>query len=165
MNPPEPLGLAHKLDGFDCGDESLNFWLRKHAWRNEASGASRCFVLCEGAAILGFYTISAAGIARDAAPKAVRRNAPNPVPALLIGRLGVDLSVQGRGLGKALLKDAMIRASVIAKNAGVALVFLHALSETAKRFYLSRGFVESPLQPMTMCMTMATIASILSEED
>jgi predicted N-acetyltransferase YhbS len=97
------------------------------------------------------------------AHKAMRRNMPNPLPVLLLGRLAVDRRYHNQGLGSALLRDAMLRAVSISSDAGVFAILVHALSDPAKLFYLSRGFVESPLQPMTLLMTIETVRSILAE--
>jgi GNAT superfamily N-acetyltransferase len=165
LSPPVPISAEHVLAGFVCGVESLDEWLSKRALRNHASGASRCFVVCEGAAVMGYYTLSAGAISHEAAPKAMRRNMPDPLPVLLLGRLAIDRRYHNQGLGSALLRDAMIRAVSIAGNAGVSAILLHALSEQARRFYLSRGFCESPLQPMTLLMTLDTVRSVLAEPD
>jgi GNAT superfamily N-acetyltransferase len=90
---------------------------------------------------------------------------PDPLPILLLGRLAVDKGYHHRGIGRALLRDAMIRAVKVAGDAGVFAILVHALSEPAKQFYLSCGFVESPLQPMTLMMTLDTVRSILVEDD
>lgn len=165
FSPPTPITADHDLANFDCGVPSLNEWLRKRAFKNHASGASRCFVLSVGANIIGYYSLSAGAISHAAAPKAMRRNMPDPLPALLLGRLAVDKRHDNRGIGQALLRDAMLRAVNVAGDAGVFAVLVHAISDQAKQFYLSRGFVESPLQPMTLFMTVETIRSILAEPD
>ena len=165
LTPPVPLSSDHELDGFACGEASLDDWLRRRALKNQASNASRCFVICEGRAVIGYYSLSAGGIGHETAPKAMRRNMPDPLPVLLLGRLAIDRRYHNQGLGRALLRDAMLRAVHIASDAGVFAILVHALSEQAKRFYLSRGFVESPLQPMTLMMTLATVRSILAEPD
>src|SRR6185369_6678777 len=120
--------------------------------KNHAAGASRCFVVCAGAAVIGYYSLSAGAIGHETAPKAMRRNMPDPLPVLLLGRLAIDRHYQNQGLGRALLRDAMLRAVHVSGDAGVFAILVHALSDPAKRFYLSRGFVESPLQPMTLFM-------------
>ena len=165
LSPPVPISADHALDDFECGVASLNDWLKKRALRNHASGASRCFVVCEGANVVGYYSLSAGAIGHEAAPKAMRRNMPDPLPVLLLGRLAIDRRHHNQGLGGALLRDAMIRAVSIAGNAGVSAILLHAISEPAKRFYLSRGFRESPLQPMTLLMTLETVRLVLAEPD
>jgi GNAT superfamily N-acetyltransferase len=163
LTPPAPITADHYLADFDSGESSLDEWLKKRALKNQASGASRCFVLCAGNAVIGYYSLSAGAISRQAATKAMRRNVPDPLPVLLLGRLAIDRRYQNQGLGRALLRDAMIRAVNVAADAGVFAILVHALSDQAKRFYLSCGFVESPLQPMTLLMTLATVRSILAE--
>ena len=163
LSRPEPLSARHAIDGFACGEVSLDDWLKKRALKNQASGASRCFVVCDGDAVVGYYSLSAGGILHEAAPKPMRRNMPDPLPVLLLGRLAIDRRHHNQGLGRALLRDAMLRAVHVASDAGVFAIMVHALSELAKRFYLSRGFVESPLQPMMLVMTLATVRLILAE--
>jgi GNAT superfamily N-acetyltransferase len=165
LSAPEPLSANHALDAFVCGEASLDDWLKKRALKNQSSGASRCFVLCDRGTVVGFYSLSAGGIHHESAPKAMRRNMPDPLPILLLGRLAIDQRHHNQGLGHALLRDAMLRTVRVAADAGVFAILVHALSEPAKRFYLSRGFVESPLQPMTLLMTLATVRSILAEPD
>lgn len=151
------------LENFDSSESSLDDWLKKRALKNQASDASRCFVIGNDNKVIGYYSLSAGAISHEAAPKTMRRNMPNPMPVLLLGRLAIDKNYHNQGLGSALLRDAMIRAVSVAGDAGVFAILIHALSEQAKRFYLSRGFVESPLQPMTLMMTLETVRSILSE--
>ena len=161
--PPAPISPSHELANFNSGEPSLDEWLRKRALKNHAAGASRCFVLCAGAAVIGYYSLSAGAISHEAAAKSMRRNMPNPLPVLLLGRLAVDKRFHNKGLGQALLRDAMIRAVSVSGDAGVFALLVHALSDQARQFYLSRGFVESPLQPMTLLMTLETLRSILTE--
>ena len=165
LSLPEPISSDHLVDDFDCGELSLDHWLKKRALKNQASDASRCFVICDGRSVIGYYSLSAGGISHEAAPKAMRRNMPDPLPVLLIGRLAIDQRYHNKGLGRALLRDAMLRAVHIASDTGVFAIMVHALSEQAKRFYLSSGFVESPLQPMTLIMTLATVRVVFAESD
>lgn len=165
LSPPTPIAAGQEMADFDSGEPSLDGWLKERALKNHASGASRCFVVCAGAAIIGYYSLSAGAINHEAAPKAMRRNMPDPLPVLLLGRLAVDRRYHNQGIGRALLRDAMIRALNVAGDAGVFAIMVHAFSDQAKRFYLSRGFVQSPLQPMTLMMTLATVRSILAEPD
>lgn len=163
LTPPAPIAACHDLANFDSGEWSLNEWLKKRAFKNHAAGASRCFVLCNGQAVIGYYSLSAGAISREAAPKGLRRNMPDPLPVLLLGRLAVDRRYHNRGLGQALLRDAMIRALSVASDAGVFALLVHALTDAARQFYLSRGFVTSPLQTTTLLVTLKTIRSILAE--
>jgi GNAT superfamily N-acetyltransferase len=163
LTPPSPIFADHVLDGFECGGPSLDEWLKKRALKNHASGASRCFVICHGADVVGYYSLSAGAIRHESVTKALRRNMPDPLPVLVLGRLAIDLRYQNQGVGSALLRDAMIRAVKVSGDAGIFALMVHALSEQARRFYLSRGFVESPFQPMTLMMTLVTVSSILAE--
>ena len=163
--PPAPITSGHTLADFDSGEVFLDEWLKKRAIKNHAVGASRCFVLCAGAAVIGYYSLSAGAISHAAAPKAMRRNMPDPLPVLLLGRLAIDKRYHNQGLGRGLLRDAMLRAVNVASDTGVFAILVHAISEQAKRFYMSRGFVESPLDPMTLLMTLGTVRSVLLEPD
>ena len=164
LSAPTLISADHKLDNFNSGEPSLDEWLKKRAIKNHTSGASRCFVICDDKKeVVGYYCLSAGAIGRRAAPKAMQRNMPDLLPVLVLGRLAIDKKYHNKGLGSALLRDAMIRSVAIAEDTGVFAILIHSLSEQAKRFYLSRGFVESPLEPTTLFMTLETIRSILAE--
>lgn len=162
---PAPIASGHDFADFSSGEPFLDDWLKRRTLKNHAMGASRCFVLCKGTPVIGYYSLSAGAISHEAAPKAMRRNMPGPLPVLLLGRLAIDKRFHNQGLGQALLRDAMLRAVSVASDTGVFAILIHALSEQAKRFYLSRGFVESPLEPMTLVMTLETVRSVLIEPD
>ena len=165
LKAPEPIAERHVLSGFDSGEPFLDGWLKKRAVKNHAAGASRCFVLCRDTEVIGYYCLSAGAISHEASPKAMRRKMPDPLPVLLLGRLAIDKRHQNQGIGRALLRDAMIRSTNVARDAGVFAILVHAISEPASRFYLSRGFVQSPLQPITLLMTIETMRSVLSEPE
>jgi GNAT superfamily N-acetyltransferase len=112
--------------------------------------------VCEGRAVVGYYCLAAGAIGHGEAPAPLRRNMPDPIPVLVLGRLAIDRRCQNQGLGRALLRDAVLRALQVAEIAGVAALLVHALSEEGRRFYLSRGFVESPVRPMTLCLMLGT---------
>jgi GNAT superfamily N-acetyltransferase len=162
LTAPAPINADHVLEDFESGEPSLDQWQKKRALKNHTSGASRCFVVCNGKAVIGYYSLSAGAISHEASPKTMRRNMPDPLPVLLLGRLAVDRRYHNQGLGQALLRDAMIRAVAVSRDAGVFAILVHALSEQGKRFYLSRGFVESPLRSMTLMMTLKTVRDILA---
>ncbi len=114
LSPPSPITSACELADFDSGVASLDEWLKKRAFKNHAGGASRCFVLCKGRSVIGYYSLSAGGIGHELAPKNMRRNMPDPLPILLLGRLAVDKRYHNQGLGQALLRDALLRAVNVA---------------------------------------------------
>ena len=155
LGAPEPLTSGHLLDAFDCGEPVLDEWLRRRALGNQACGASRTFVVTDlSGRVMGYYALAAGAVAHDTATSAVRRNMPDPVPVLVLGRLAVDRQAQGMALGAALLQDAVRRAIGVSADAGVRALLVHALSEQAKRFYLHFGFQASTLHPMTLMLRL-----------
>jgi GNAT superfamily N-acetyltransferase len=162
LTAPAPLSEKRDTLAFDCGEAVLDEWLKKKAMKNQNNGASRCFVTCAPAQrVVGYYSLSAGAVSRDDAPKAARRNRPDPIPVLLLGRLAVDRTYHNQGIGKALLRDAVLRALHIAEDAGIVALLVHAKSEQARRFYLSRGFLDSPLQPTTLLLMLETARQAL----
>jgi GNAT superfamily N-acetyltransferase len=109
----------------------------------------------------GYYTLAVGAIAHVEAPGRIRRNMPDPVPAMVLGRLAVDKAHQGQGIGTGLLRDAVQRTMQAANIAGIRTILVHAISETVKRFYERYGFVASPVDPMTVMITVAEAARIL----
>ena len=164
ISAPEALAEHHQLAAFTSGEPSLDDWLKRRAARNQASGSSRTYVVCEGQAVIGYYCLAAGAIGHAEAPSALRRNRPDPIPVVVFGRLAVHKDYNQRGIGTALLRDAILRTIQAAGIAGVAALLVHALSEPAKRFYRSRGFIESPIRPMTMCLMLATAEQALREK-
>ena len=163
ISAPQPLAEHHLLAGFDSGEPSLDDWLKRRAAKNQANGSSRTYVVCEGEAVIGYYCLAAGAIGRTEAPSSAKRNRPDPIPVLVLGRLAIHKDHHQKGIGTALLNDAIRRAIQAAEIAGVAAVLVHAISEQARRFYLSRGFVESPIKPMTLCLMLATVEQALRE--
>lgn len=152
---PEPLSIGHRLDAFNCGEPVLDEWLRKRALGNQSSGASRTFVVADTSGrVMGYYALAAGAVAHETATSAVRRNMPDPVPVLVLGRLAVDRQAQGVKLGAALLQDAVKRAIGVSADAGIRALLVHALSETARQFYMHYGFQASTLHPMTLMMRL-----------
>jgi predicted N-acetyltransferase YhbS len=152
VDAPVPLTDAHRLDSFHCTESNLESWLKQRALKNQLEGASRTFVVCEGEAVVGYYCLSAGSVSRSDAPGGFRRNMPEPVPVVVLGRLAVDSRWMGKGIGRGMLKDAVLRTASIAQQLGVRALLCHAISEDAKAFYVRHGFVESPLHPMTLLL-------------
>ncbi len=154
ISAPDKLELDHDLDSFDSGTPVLDDWLRRRALPNQDSGASRTYVIRAGKRVVGYYALAAGAVAQAEATGRTRRNMPDPVPVMVIGRLAIDSSYQGRGLGRALLRDAVLRTMQAADIAGIRAVLVRAISEDAKRFYERCGFQPSPVDPMTLMITM-----------
>lgn len=153
---PEPLAASHRLERFDCGEAVLDDWLRRRALANQASGASRTFVVADpDGFVLGYYALAAGAVSHQMATSGVRRNMPDPVPVLVLGRLAVDRRARGLQLGASLLQDAVHRAVAVSRDAGVRALLVHALHEQARQFYEHYGFQSSPLHPMTLMLRLS----------
>lgn len=156
LAPPRPIATGDDLSTFDSGRPVLDDWLKQRAVRNESAGASRTYVVCEGARVVGYYCLATGAVECRQAPGRVRRNMPDPIPVMLMGRLAVDRTQQGRGLGRALLKDAILRTLKAAGIAGMRALLVHALDEDAARFYRHNGFLDSPIDPLVLMLPLDT---------
>ena len=154
---PEPLAGHHNTGAFASGVESLDTWLKRRAMKNQLTGASRTFVVCEGECVVAYYALASSAIAVDDASGRFRRNMPNPIPVVVLGRLAVDRTLQGKGLGRALVRDAAHRVMQAADTIGIRGLVVQALSEEARAFYERVGFDPSPLDPMLLMMTLADL--------
>lgn len=155
---PVPLGATHIVDEFSCGEPILDVWLRHRAMNNHVRGASRTFVAAGAdGRVYGYYALAASTLTHEAATGAIRRNMPEPIPAMLLARLAVDYRAQGQKLGASLLRDAYHRVAIVAQHAGVRALLVNALNERAKAFYMHYGFKESPVQPSTLMLPIQSI--------
>ena len=154
---PVPITQARDTSSFVCRHDSLMLWLRRRALANAASAASRTYVVCDGEErrVVGYYTLAAGSLTIDAAPSRLRRNMPDPLPVVVLGRLAVDDAWTGRGIGEGLLKDALQRSLQASQLIGAVAMLCHAIDEDAKAFYAKHGFVESPMQPLTMMVGLS----------
>ena len=163
IGAPEPIDESHRCNSFSSGEASLDDWLIRRAFKNEVAGASRTFVICSDHRVVGFYCLAAGSVEHKAAPGSIRRNMPQPIPAIVLGRLGIDREWQGRRLGVFLLRDAILRSQAAAKHIGARVLLVHALSEDAKRFYLHFGFRPSPLNTGTLMLPLADVEALLQK--
>jgi GNAT superfamily N-acetyltransferase len=155
LSAPQPLVASHIISEFDCGEASLDDWLKRRALINQVSDASRTFVVADqDNHVCGYYALAAGAVAHQLATGAVRRNMPDPIPVLILARLAVDHRAQGIKLGAGLLQDAVNRAESVAQNAGVRALVVHALNEKAKEFYQYYGFSVSPIHPLTLMLRL-----------
>lgn len=161
ISRPEPLADYHEVEQFDCGRPSLNTWLKRRALANQASGASRTFVSCDLHRVVAYYALASSAVAAEGATGRLRRNMPDPIPVVVLGRLAIDCSFQGQGLGRALLQDAGLRVLHASREVGIRGLLVHALDDHAKTFYKHLGFDPSPLDPMTMMITLADLRASL----
>jgi GNAT superfamily N-acetyltransferase len=159
---PQPLAPHHSTVGFDCGDAGLNRWLLQRAHSNQQSGATRSFVVCNSDGIVKATVALASGaVAVASAPGRFRRNMPAPIPVVVLARLAVCRSVQGRGIARALLADAFERVLQASTQIGVRGIVVHAASDQARSFYLHMGFDPSPIDPDTLLIRLSDVAATL----
>lgn len=161
ISSPEPLNERHDTGLFVSGVAALDTWLRLRALKNQVASASRVFVACEGQRVMAYYALASGAVTSDEAPGRFRRNMPDPVPVVVLGRLAVDQTLQGQGIGRALIRDAGRRIIQAADTIGIRGVLVHALSSEAKSFYERVGFDASPLDPMILMITLADLKASL----
>lgn len=163
LRPPEKLQAHHDSSSFDCGEPSLDDWLRRRARQNEETGASRTYVVStEDNRIVGYYALAVGAVAHIEASRRVKRNMPDPVPVMVLGRLAVDRAHQGHGIARGLLRDAILRTLQVSHIARLRALLVHTISEDARRFYVRCGFTASPLNPMTLMIALADAARALT---
>ena len=155
LHAPQPLTADHQLNTFNCGETSLDEWLKRRALLNQTNGASRTFVVVdESQLVMGYYALAAGAVHHQDATRSIRQNMPDPIPVMVLARLAVDIRTQGMQLGAGLLRDAVDRSLAVAKNTGVRALLVHALHERAKEFYLYFGFQASPVHPLTLMLRL-----------
>ena len=153
--PPQPLVAEHRLEDFSCWEPSLDEWLRRRALVNQATGASRTFVVAnESGQVLAYYALAAGAVSHQESPGSIRRNMPDPIPVIVLGRLAVHVDMVGQGIGQGLLKDAVQRTLQISEQVGARALVCHAIDDAAKAFYLKHGFIESPIHNMTVMLPL-----------
>lgn len=159
LSAPVPLAPEHDVSTFDCGEPTLNDWLRHRALKNE-SRFSRTYVVCEGHRVVAYFCISAGAVERSAAPGKVRRNAPDTIPISVIGRLAVSRDHTGKGLGADILSDALRRIAAASQSIGIGAVLVHAKDDAAKRFYMKYAeFIEYPADSRTLFLPIETVVA------
>ena len=151
---PRPISEADDITDFDCGEPSLNDYLRNRALPNHIQGASRCFVTCRDSRVVGFYALASGAVTHADAPGKVRHNMPDPVPVILLSRLAVDRKERAKGLGRHLLRDAIARCVQAADSIGVRAILVHVLHEEARSFYAHFEFEPSATDPLHLMLLM-----------
>lgn len=162
---PVPITAEHRVDRFECGKPKLTGWLKVHALDNEGR-SSRTYVVVantgpEAGEVVGYYTLATGGVTRSELPRKIRQDLPDPVPVMVLGRLAVDERHQKKGLGPAMLREAMQRTLDISQSAGVRALMVHAIDDQAVTFYLQYGFVLFPADSRTMFLPIETLAAAL----
>lgn len=162
VTAPARLNSTHDLSRFDCGNASLNDWLKSNALRSEGQSA-RTYVACENNTVIGYYCIATGSVERRALPSKLKRQQglPNQIPVAIIGRLARDLAYRGTGLGLDLLQDALRRIVSASEIIGVRCVLVHAIDGNAAKFWKDNEFIEYPDGSRTFFMPVETIIDAL----
>jgi len=162
LNPPVRLTKDHDRNAFDCGVPSLNDYLKKYALQNQKKHVARTYVATRANRIVGYYSLAYGSVSLEEAPESVKSGLPrHPIPLILLARLAVDSTEQGRGLGVALLKDALLRTILAAKIAGLRAMLVHAKDDSAKRFYEKFGFEPSRIDTYHLFLRLSDILASL----
>ncbi|WFU05262.1 GNAT family N-acetyltransferase (plasmid) [Rhizobium sp. CB3171] len=161
LSAPAPLADHHELAEFNSGVPELDDWLRRRARSNQAGGA-RTFVVCEGSRVIAYYALASGAVRQPEAPGRFRRNMPDPIPVAVLGRLAIDQSYQGRGFGRALVRDAGLRLLNAAEILGIRGVLVPAISDDARAFYEAVGFLSFPSDPMMRMVGLPDLNNALN---
>lgn len=156
IEAPVVLSSEHNMIHFDSDSSELNNWLKNKALKNEGR-SSRTYVICRNNCVIGYYSLAAGAVSHEEVIGKLKRNMPDPIPVMILGRLAIDKSKQGQGLGTALLKDALLRTLQAANILGIRAILVHAINASAKKFYQNRGFRESPLNTLTLMLPLEEI--------
>jgi GNAT superfamily N-acetyltransferase len=161
LSPPAPLADHHQVEEFNSGEASLDDWLKRRARGNQASGASRTFVVCEGDRVVAYYALASGAVTTASVPGRFRRNMPDPIPVAILARLAVAQAFHGQGIGRGLFSDCARRVAHAADAIGIRGIVVHAISDNARKFHLELGFDPCPQEPMTLVATLADIRATL----
>jgi len=154
---PMPLTEQHVTDGFSCGVDSLDLWLKRRSLKNQIQGASRTYVVCDETRVVAYYALASGAVTTTNATSQFRRNMPDPIPVVVLGRFAVDRTLHGKGFGRSLVRDAGLRVIQAADAIGIRGMTVHALSDEAKAFYEKVGFDPSPLDSHLLMITLADL--------
>ena len=159
----EKLRTSHDASGFDCGIESMTTWIKRYALTSTQSDITQTYVLHRNDnQVIGYYALSAGDVNREAAQERVAKGMPNyPIGVVVLTRLAIDARFQGQGLAATLLQDAFVRVDRAADIVGVRALFVHAINDTARAFYLHQGFVPSPIEPLHLMLAMKDLRATL----
>jgi len=155
LRGPEPLGLQHRLEEFDCGKPAMNDWLLRHARQAQGSGSAKTFVVTDDDRVAGYFSLTVGQVDTLEAPDRIRKGMGQyPVPVVILARLAVSQQDQGLGIGFGLLQDAIRRTMLIAEQAGIRAMLTHPIDEEAAKFYTRFGFIASPLREQQLLLLL-----------
>ncbi len=156
--PPEKLNKKHQIKSFDCGNQKLNDYLKQYAFQNQKKNISNTFVARKNEKVVAYYTLTFGSVAKTDLPVKINRNLPNyPIPVIILARLAVHEAEHGNGLGKGLLKDAVLRTLQASEIGGIKAILVHAKDENVKLFYNKFNFIESPINDLILYLPIEFI--------
>lgn len=162
LGPVEKLRADHELTGSDCGKDELNRFLRRFAFANQQANSAQTYVACRGQAVVGYYSLTVGTVAHAEATERVKKGMPRyPIPVMILARLAVDKDEHGRGLGRGLLKDALLRTAQAADIAGIRALLVHAKDDEAKAFYEHFDFEPSPTDPYHLLLLIKDVQRLV----
>lgn len=157
------LAATDQVDAFDCGQAALNQFLQRHALVSQKANSAQTYVCCQGDVVVGFYSLAVGSVDPEAAPTRVMKGlARHPVPVMILARLAVDKEHQHRGLGRALLRDSLLRTAQAADIAGIRCLLVHAKDDAARRWYESWEFEPSPTDPYHLFLLLKDLKGSLN---
>ncbi|GAU09733.1 GNAT family N-acetyltransferase [Desulfoplanes formicivorans] len=163
--PVRKLSASDNVNGFDCGQTALNLFLQRHALVNQKANSAQTYVCCRENVVVGYYSLAVGSVVHEVAPPRVLKGlARHPVPVMILARLAVDTDHQRLGLGRALLKDALLRTVQAADIAGIRALLVHAKDESARKWYASWDFEPSPTDPYHLFLLLKDLKKILGKD-
>ena len=160
--PVRKLAAGDAIDNFDCGQPALNQFLQRHALTNQKANSAQTYVCCRQNAVVGFYSLAVGSVTPSVAPtRVIKGLARHPVPVIILARLAVDIRNQRQGLGRALLKDALLRTVQAADIVGIRAVLVHAKDDAAQEWYRSWQFEPSPTDRYHLFLMLKDLKALL----
>lgn len=168
FDPVQKIAATHEVASFDCGNPALNQFLQRFALINQKANSAQTYVICErsSATVVGFYSLAVGSVEPSAAAARTTKGlARHPVPVMILARLAINRKHQSAGLGRALLKDALLRTAQAADIAGIRAVLVHAKDDAARNWYLKWGFEPSPSDPYHLFLLIKDLRAIINPPD
>lgn len=165
LKKPEPLNKDHNLTDFNSNYSELDEWLKKYAFQSKMSGSASTFIIADNNIVVGFYSLTVGQVEADEASERIKRGMGKyPIPVVILARLAVIQAYQGKGIGKAMLRDAISKTLQIAEQGGVRALLVHAIDEKAKTFYKRYGFEPSPIRDNQLLLLLKDAKNVISEQ-
>jgi GNAT superfamily N-acetyltransferase len=160
----EKLAAHHQVAKFDCGKNSLDLFLRRHALKNQLAEISQTYIVHREHLVVGYFTLVFGSIKLEEAPASIVENLPAtyPIPTMILARWAVDKKEQGNGIGKALLKEAMLKTVAAADIAGLRAILVDAIDDKMAAYYRELGFIECPVGPRKLMMPIQHVRASLA---